>query len=70
MFYNFFLKWTKVLCIQLFFFHKKPPKMAEQMQARYTDHGNSLQKSSQTPLRNQNPANAQGAPTRSKGAPP
>jgi hypothetical protein len=35
-------KWTEVPYIQLF--PKSLPKMAEQMQARYTDHGDSLQK--------------------------
>jgi hypothetical protein len=36
-------KWTEVLYIQLFF-SKRPPKMADQMQARYLDYADPLQK--------------------------
>jgi hypothetical protein len=32
-------KWTKVPYVP-----KRPPRMSEQMQARYSDHGNPLQK--------------------------
>jgi hypothetical protein len=42
-------KWTKVPYIQLFFFPKRTPRMAEQMQAKYPDHDNPLQKAPKLP---------------------
>jgi hypothetical protein len=42
-------KWTEVPYIQLFFFLREPPRIAEQMQARYPDHGDPLQKAPTLP---------------------
>jgi hypothetical protein len=40
-----------------FLFPKRPPRVAEQIQATYPDHGDQLQEAPQAPLRNQKPKN-------------
>jgi hypothetical protein len=53
--------WTEVPYVQLFFFPKRPLRMAKQMQARYPDHGNPFKKPPNS-LEQKNPSNAPSAP--------
>jgi hypothetical protein len=64
-------KWTDVQLYSTFLFPKRPPRMAEQMQAGYSDHGDHMQKSPR--LQEPEPektSDAQGPPTMSKGTSP
>jgi hypothetical protein len=65
-------KWTELPYTQLFFFLRDHPKVAEQIQARYPDHGDPLQKVPKLPsgIRTRKPSNVQGPPITSKGASP